>query len=81
MSRMRLLVGNFTYDIDPNEVEGVTGQVENALKGQSFERLQLLDHNGKVVNLFLNGATVDAVAIETNVDPKPTEIGGGKPSM
>lgn len=75
MSRMRLLVGNFTYDIDPKEIDNITGQVENALKGQSFERLQLLDHNGKVVNVFLNGATSGAVAIETNCDPKPTEIG------
>jgi hypothetical protein len=72
-----LRVGRFDYVLDEStgtDIVDIVGKIKQALIDKTVIVVAVLDPNRKPVSLVINGAQVDALAIDLDGPPRPGEI-------
>lgn len=70
----RVIVGQSSWAVNDRDLDNVLGQIRDAMEGESVAQLALLDTDGRPVTVYVNGRTVETVAIALNGDARPGEI-------
>ncbi len=77
MGRKRVIIGQSEWGIDDKKVTDVVAQIKAAMQNGTVAELALTDGAGRPVTVYLNGKAAQAVAVDLDTGPKPTEISGG----
>lgn len=77
MGRKRVIIGQSEWGIDDEQVTDVVAQIKAAMENGTVAELALTDGANRPVKVYLNGKAAQAVVVDLDTDPKPTEISGG----
>lgn len=74
MSRKRIVIGQSEWTLNGEDAAGVLTEIESAIKDGSLLRLSLTDNADRPVEVFINGRTVQSIAVDLGEGPRPSEI-------
>ena len=76
MSAKRIIVGKSAWGVSDEDAADLLKQIESALQEGTVLRLSLTDGENRPVTVFINGRTVETVAVDLDEGPRPSEISG-----
>jgi hypothetical protein len=74
MRSSRVMLGDTSWLIPDGNLENVIAQIKEAMENSTVVSLDLIDTHGRPIIVLLNGRTVQNVAIDLDLDPRPSEI-------
>ena len=74
MTGIQITVGQSEWTLAEGDAPTLLSDIEAALDKGTVLRLNLTDATVKPVDVFINGRVVDAVSVDLNVGPHPSEI-------